>query len=52
MKEKQEENNSNDEDNEKLNPMKFESFNISLPENELKIPENKKTRLTYLFHTR
>ena len=48
MKEKQEENNSNDEDNEKLNPMKFESFNISLPENELKIPENKKTRLTYL----
>ena len=52
MKEKEEENdNNNDEDNEKLSPMKFESFNISMPENESEIitPKKTKTGIIYLL---
>ena len=46
MKEKREENddNNNDGDNEKLSPMKFESFNISLPENENEVLTQKKQK--------
>ena len=44
MKEKREENeDNNDDDNDKLSPMKFESFNISLPENESEVINPKKT---------
>ena len=51
MKEKREENddNNNDEDNEKLSPMKFESFNISLPENENEVLTQKKTKTGIVY---
>ena len=51
MKEKQEENDNfnNDEDNEKLTPMKFESFNVSLPENEIITPKKTKTGIIFLL---
>ena len=49
MKEKREENeNIDDEDNERLTPIQFESFNVSLSENEFQIPQ-KKTNLDNLF---
>ena len=50
MKEKREENeNIDDEDNERLTPIQFESFNVSLPENEFQIPQKRPTRIIYLL---
>ena len=49
MKEYQEETNNKDEDNEKLNPVKFESFNISLPEQEIPLPKQNTKRNLYLL---
>ena len=49
MKEYQEETNNKDEDNEKLNPVKFESFNISLPEQEIHLPKQNTKRNLYLL---
>ena len=55
MKEKREDNNINDinddEDNEKLTSIKFESFNVSLPEkeNEFQIPKQRQKGIFYLI---
>ena len=49
MKEKNEEPENKDEDDESLNPIKFESFNISLPEKEKQIPKENKNRILYLL---
>ena len=49
MKLNQEENTDNDDDNEKLTPTKFESFNISLPENEIQIPRKQNYWIIYLL---
>ena len=50
MKINQEDNAPNsDEDNEKLTPMQFESFNISLPENEIQISKKNKSWIIYIL---